>query len=145
MYSFIIDMRPFGKERHKINKKTLAVYSPQSNREYEKAVGYICKASMAKNGIFCASEKYVEVHIVAFFKIPAGTNKIKEQRMLSGELMPDKKPDIDNIAKAVMDGMNGIAYQDDKQVIKLIIEKRYGREAKVEVAVREYEKDLKGD
>ena len=31
------------------------------------------------------------------------------------------KPDIDNIAKAVLDALNGVAYADDKQVISLTV------------------------
>lgn len=33
------------------------------------------------------------------------------------------KPDVDNIAKAVLDGLNGVAYQDDSQVITLEVVK----------------------
>lgn len=32
-------------------------------------------------------------------------------------------PDADNVAKAVMDALNGIAYKDDRQVAKLIVTK----------------------
>lgn len=33
------------------------------------------------------------------------------------------KPDIDNVAKLVMDALNGVAYQDDSQVISLRVNK----------------------
>lgn len=40
------------------------------------------------------------------------------------EYSPDTlKPDLDNIAKAIMDGLNGIAYEDDAQVVELHIVK----------------------
>lgn len=32
-------------------------------------------------------------------------------------------PDIDNLIKAILDGLNGIAWQDDKQVVKVIAER----------------------
>lgn len=38
---------------------------------------------------------------------------------------PDKKPDIDNILKIVLDGLNGVAYADDKQVIEVRCRKFY--------------------
>lgn len=34
-----------------------------------------------------------------------------------------RQPDADNLAKAYLDGLNGIAYEDDRQVMKLTIEK----------------------
>ena len=34
-----------------------------------------------------------------------------------------KRPDADNIAKAILDGLQGKAYDDDKQVCRLQIEK----------------------
>jgi Holliday junction resolvase RusA-like endonuclease len=36
-----------------------------------------------------------------------------------------KKPDIDNLAKAVSDGLNGIFYKDDSQIVDLRIRKMY--------------------
>lgn len=74
---------------------------------------------------------------------------------LAGLELPTKKPDIDNIAKIVMDGMNpktrrnkqlhklvkvmrGV-YQDDQQVTYLTVKKRYAERARVEVRVKEDE------
>lgn len=31
------------------------------------------------------------------------------------------RPDVDNIAKAVMDALNGVAYEDDSQVVSLSV------------------------
>ena len=33
------------------------------------------------------------------------------------------KPDLDNVAKAVLDALTGVAYDDDKQVTRLVVEK----------------------
>jgi Holliday junction resolvase RusA-like endonuclease len=39
-----------------------------------------------------------------------------------------KKPDIDNLCKAVLDAMSGIIYKDDSQVTKLTAQKIYGED-----------------
>ena len=50
--------------------------------------------------------------------------------------MPTKKPDTDNIAKTILDSLNGIAFEDDKQVVALLVKKLYGEEAKVVVSLK---------
>ena len=36
-----------------------------------------------------------------------------------------KRPDLDNLIKAVKDALHGICFKDDSQVISLVAEKRY--------------------
>ena len=50
----------------------------------------------------------------------------------------NKKPDIDNIAKSILDAMNGFVFKDDNQVAKISIEKRFATEEKAEIIVEEY-------
>ena len=42
-----------------------------------------------------------------------------------GELLPILRPDLDNLAKSVLDGMSGIVFTDDSQITDLEINKRY--------------------
>lgn len=46
--------------------------------------------------------------------------------MLNHEIWPDKKPDIDNIIKAILDGLNKTMFIDDKQIVELSVKKQYG-------------------
>lgn len=43
--------------------------------------------------------------------------------------------DVDNIAKSVLDGLNGVLWKDDKSVRRLVIERHYGEDAGVHVCV----------
>ena len=45
--------------------------------------------------------------------------------MQDGTIKPTKKVDVDNLAKAVMDALNGVAWGDDSQVVKITIFKEY--------------------
>lgn len=40
---------------------------------------------------------------------------------------PCIKPDVDKLARALLDALTGLAYVDDGQVVKLEVEKIYGR------------------
>lgn len=46
------------------------------------------------------------------------------------------KPDTDNLAKFVLDALNGVFYKDDSQIYKLSIEKKYGEEDSVSVRLQ---------
>tara|TARA_A100001391_G_C4883602_1_gene228840 strand:+ start:278 stop:535 length:258 start_codon:yes stop_codon:yes gene_type:complete len=47
------------------------------------------------------------------------------------------RPDIDNLAKMIMDAINDILYVDDSQVIYLTATKQYGAEDGVHVKLQE--------
>ena len=55
--------------------------------------------------------------------------------MADGKIRPTKKPDADNIMKAVADALNGIAYKDDSQIVNVTIAKWYSDTPRVEVAI----------
>lgn len=57
--------------------------------------------------------------------------------MLNCEIFPTVKPDTDNIAKSILDSLNGIAYLDDKQFVKLEVEKYYAQAPSVEIIIEE--------
>jgi Holliday junction resolvase RusA-like endonuclease len=51
-------------------------------------------------------------------------------------LMPrTPEPDVDNLGKSMLDGLNGIAWVDDRQVMKLTVEKRWVLSAEEQKAV----------
>ncbi|WP_059068374.1 RusA family crossover junction endodeoxyribonuclease [Mediterraneibacter massiliensis] len=80
----------------------------------------------------------VTLRIVARFSPPASVSKKMKQRMLEGELLPLKKPDIDNIIKVVADSLNGIAYYDDTQVVLTAAKKAYSAVEGLDITVEEY-------
>lgn len=43
--------------------------------------------------------------------------------------------DLDNAAKAVLDALNGVAWDDDSQVSRLVLEKSYGTEGRTTVRI----------
>jgi len=57
--------------------------------------------------------------------------------MLDNKVFPTIKPDTDNIAKSILDSLNGIAYKDDKQVVRLKVDKYYAEIPSVSVEIKE--------
>lgn len=62
----------------------------------------------------------VEVEIAFYFARPA--NKIWKTKPMLLEVKTSK-PDLDNLAKAVMDSLNGVCWIDDAQVCKIVLSK----------------------
>lgn len=110
------------------------VYTPKKTQLYEKAV----RAAYMKEHK-CGLYGPIEATIVAGYAIPKSATKSKRKLMLDGIMRPCKKPDADNVAKAVLDALNGMAYEDDSQVIKLEVVKVYMEEPEVQVTLRELE------
>ena len=50
--------------------------------------------------------------------------------------VPWRRPDLDNLTKAVLDGLQGRLFTDDARIVELVMRKRYGDQEGVEVAAR---------
>lgn len=59
-------------------------------------------------------EGAVSLHIIIYRQLPKG--KKREEPFTT-------KPDIDNVIKCVMDGLTGVAFEDDKQVVQIVAQK----------------------
>ena len=62
---------------------------------------------------------------------------MKKQAKLIGEIRPTIKPDCDNLAKSILDSLNGLAYQDDRQIIELSVKKFYAEQSEVKIKLME--------
>lgn len=82
-------------------------------------------------------EKQLEVQITACFEIPKSYSKKKRELALGGFMRPTVKPDCDNISKNILDALNGLAYPDDKQIVSLIVLKKYTESPYVEIEINE--------
>lgn len=70
---------------------------------------------------------------------------LKAHKRSNGELKPSapkyktSKPDADNIGKFVLDAMTGKFFEDDSQIVKLLITKTYSKSPCVSVTISEIE------
>lgn len=119
---FIVDGKPQGKQRPRFSRISKTVYVPTKTAKYEKQ---IAKAYTDSGGRYISAGCYVSVAVHAFFPVPKSYSKKRREDCLERVLRPDKKPDMDNILKVVLDALNGVAYVDDKQVVELIGRKYY--------------------
>ena len=103
-------------------------YDLGSAVSYKEEIKIACMIAGQKKKIklpIDASDKGIGVKILACYKCPQSFTKSKTEQALTGNVKPTKKPDADNIAKIILDGLNGVMWKDDNQVTRLEIEKAY--------------------
>jgi Holliday junction resolvase RusA-like endonuclease len=129
---------PMGKGRPKFVRRGafVSAYTPKKTVDYESKIKAAARAAMAGAKPF---EGAVVLYIYVISVPPVSWPKEKRQKALDQRIRPTVKPDIDNVAKAVLDAGNGILWLDDKQVVSLTAHKRYGEDASVVVQAYEYE------
>jgi Holliday junction resolvase RusA-like endonuclease len=139
MITFIIPGSAVGKGRPKAARRGnfITMYTPEKTASYENLVKI--KAQEAMNGMSpipgpCRLELLIEV------VVPKAFSQKKRESALAGDIYPTTKPDIDNVLKGISDAMNGIVFDDDKQITDCTIRRRYGVTPQAIVAVTALEK-----
>lgn len=131
MIEFTIPCAAIGKGRPRVTAH--GTYTPQKTRDYEQLVRLCFQRSRCKP--VTDRGKALSVTITAIFRAPDSYSE-KKKRELVGKPYT-KKPDADNLAKAILDALNGVAYPDDAQIVKLTVRKRYGDADMVHVLIEE--------
>jgi Holliday junction resolvase RusA-like endonuclease len=112
------------KERPRFNRKTGRVYTPSATGSSENAIGYLFK----KSNPYCVpTGKPVILKVNLYIPVTKELRKLPHQR-IDYYYRPISKPDVDNILKTIMDGLNGVLYLDDSQVCDVRIVKHYSFE-----------------
>lgn len=130
---FTVYTKVRGDARPRSNFKQKRVYEKKENKDYKKLIR---ESFMEANGGKPPSKKPIWLYVETFRALPKSRPKKIESE-------PDTfKPDIDNIDKIVQDALNGLAYEDDKQITMLMVRKhRRTRMQKEKIVVRIEEHD----
>lgn len=135
MIVFTIPGTPVGKGRPKFARRGAFVttYTPEKTASYENLVKVKAEEAMVGRELIAGA---VAVTILLFITPPASWSNKKMLQALNHEILPTTKPDIDNVIKGILDAMNEIVWNDDKQVVDVTIRKRYANTARATVEVR---------
>ena len=110
----VIDGKPEGQPRPRFARTTHGVrtYSPpHPANAYKRTIELLARQKFPTPLL-----GPVSVHVLAVFPRLA-------KDKLPGSAPHTSKPDCDNVAKAVMDALNGVAFVDDAQVSQLTVKK----------------------
>jgi len=121
MIDLVIHGKPVGKARPRFSRRgnKVVTFTPRETQIYEQNVKSLAQVAMIGKAML---QGPVKVTITAYF-----AHKKKTGWHIS-------RPDIDNVVKAILDGLNGVVFADDAVVAQLVASKHYGEE-RVEVQV----------
>lgn len=112
-------------------------YTPPATKSYEARVAWAGKAARDAEG---ASEPFsgpIRLTLCVTIACPKSWSQRRQTQAHGAAIAATKRPDLDNYVKAIKDGLNGIVWQDDSQVVELVARKRYGPEPGVRVMISE--------
>lgn len=125
--SFTIPGDPFGKQRARATRQG-RVYTPAETVRHENTIGSLALPHFPE-----PLAGPVRVTVEASFALPASWSKKRRAAMLGQP--HTSRPDASNVAKAVEDGLNRIAYADDAQIAEAVTRKLWAEVAETRVTV----------
>lgn len=96
-------------------------YTPAKTRSYEELIGLQGRLAMRGERPWTGP---LNLTVSAYLPVPKSWSTKKRQMALNGQIKPTSKPDMDNIIK-LADGLNGIAWEDDSQIVNVLAHKAY--------------------
>jgi Holliday junction resolvase RusA-like endonuclease len=110
-------------------------YTDAKTLAYEKQVKTAAKEVMGSEPPLITPLKVV---LQFTLPIPASITKKRLKSILDGMEFHTKKPDIDNLIKATVDGMDKVVFDNDCQIVNISATKCYGNHPRVDVYVTEH-------
>ena len=118
---------PKGRPRAAARGKHTILYTPKATKEYEDHVAEVASKHIPETGIITGP---ITISLVFFLKAPKKYTKKMNTPHVT-------RPDVDNLAKAILDGLEGILYENDAHVTTLYAHKCYRDKPRVTVSVSE--------
>ena len=125
----VIPGKPFAKQRPRFSRRSGRAFTPKATVSFESVVRSLAQAKFP-----APLEGAVSVEVQAVFEPPASWSK-KKRAAFVGQ-WHTQRPDRDNLEKAILDGLNRIAFADDSQVAHGTSSKKWGETAETRVVIR---------
>lgn len=131
--SFELPLRPTPKGRPRFARigKFVRAYTPAKTERAEQDIITLLATYAPTGG---PVERPINLTIAFYMPIP-GWPAWKRAAAIAGAIKPTGRPDLDNLAKLVMDAMtrSGQWWKDDSQVVELTLRKEYGTRPHINV------------
>jgi len=132
-YTIVISENPVPALRPKVSGKCRWYSEPY--KSYKKLLeDKVCDSVLGNKSLLFERYEPISIQIVYEMPIPSSLSKKKRDSMVG--MYHTKKPDLDNLDKAILDSLSGQVFYDDGQVVSLSSTKKYSNEPKTIVVIR---------
>jgi len=132
---FVIEIEPKPQSRPRFARagRGVRTYETGEMTAYKKLVAQSIRKQMDKGMLL---NGHIELYTTFYITPPNYIKNVKKNAVAlkNEQIKVNKKPDIDNYVKAVMDNL---VYKDDGMICKLTAEKRYSLNPRIEIEIRE--------
>jgi len=132
-FTFIGVPKAQGRPRFARRGKFVTAYDPKDSAQYKNNVA---AQIVAQKPVLIGQGIPIKLRLEFYLPRPQGhyktDGKVKDKFLLE---MHVKKPDLDNLVKAVKDSLKGIVWHDDSQVYSTLSNKYYGNTPEVLITV----------
>ncbi len=138
-FTYYGEIRGKGRPRFTNINGFMKAYTDANTRNYEMSLKEAFLQSVKdlpeEERIFKNGEA-LRLTLTIYQQVPKSISKKKTEQMLSGDIRPTKKPDVDNILKSVCDSLNKVAWLDDTQVVEVFSIKKYAETSYMKVRIQ---------
>lgn len=120
--------RPIATGRHGRTR----VYTPARTVAYEAQIAAAARAALGDDEMIDGA---VEIEILVRLEPSKWVSRAARDGMLNGSVKATKRPDLDNVVKAIIDGCCGVIFPDDASITRISARKVYAVQAGVDVAI----------
>lgn len=130
---FTFDIEPVPQLRPRVSSRPyVRVYDPPKVKNFKNLLRSLAVNQYARPPLLGP----LSVSLTFYRPVQKSISKTERELRLSNRSKPVVKPDTDNYVKATLDALNGVLWNDDAQIVKIMGEKRYSDHPRITVSVK---------
>ena len=131
----VFEIEPVEQARPRATRmgRGIRLYDPKKVSVYKKQLAMMCQFQYKQAPLTGP----LKVELNFFRHVQSSLSKKERALRLSGSHRPVVKPDTDNYIKSTLDGLNGLLWEDDNQIVDLVAHKYYSDKPRVEIEVKQ--------
>ncbi|GBG95206.1 Holliday junction resolvase [Ligilactobacillus salitolerans] len=128
------DISPVAQARPRATRmgQGIRLYDPKKTAEFKKGLRLLAQAEHVE-----PLQDALRIEIWFYRAVQKSISKKEHARRITGIIRPIVKPDVDNYIKSTLDGLNGILWRDDAQIVDLVAHKCYAEHPRIEIELEE--------
>lgn len=138
-YKFVFPIAPVAQARPRASRTKFGVrmYDPVRVKQFKLDLGMLARQQWHQEPL----QGPLKVTLEFYRGMQKSLSKKEQALRLSGAHRPIVKPDLSNYIKSFEDGLNGLIWADDNEIVEMVARKYYSDHPRIEVEIEVLEED----